>query len=51
MKWVFPEEIILFRSEKQVVTRMYVHLLSCARFSFLLSCFLTEAKLRVIHTD
>jgi len=45
MKWVFPEEIIPFCSERQVITsEMHVHLLSGVHFLFLLSCFLTEAK-------
>lgn len=52
MKWVFPEEIIPVCSERQVITDgMYVHLLSFVCFSFLLSCFLTEAKLRVTHAN
>lgn len=52
MKWSFPEEIIPFCSERQVITDgMYVHLLSCAHFLFLLSCFFLEAKLGVTHPN
>lgn len=52
MNWVFPEETIPFCSERQVITDgMHVRLLSCVRFSFLLSCFLTEAKLTVTYTN
>lgn len=52
MKWSFPEEIIPFCSERQVITDgMYVHLLSCVHFSFLLPCVFSEEKLRVTHTN
>lgn len=52
MQRVFPEERIPFCSEGYVAAEgMYVPLLSCVQFSFLLSCFLTEAKLKVTHTN
>lgn len=52
MNWVFPEDVIPFCSERQVIADgMYVLLFSCVCFSVLLSTFLTEAKLGVTHTN